>query len=289
LSLLLAAAFRLGWLPSEVVYLRADLGTLAGLAGLLLAFGVGMGWLWWSRAEGKQRAFHNRIQVEATNERRGFLRRLDHELKNPLMAIRAGLANLGGTAVAPDQQDVLAGLEIQTARLSNLLSDLRKLSELETRPLDRSPVDIGNLLQEVVTETEKRPEAAGRHISFILPQAPWPLPAVPGDRDLLFLMFHNLADNALKFTLPGNTIELRAFEDNPSVVVEVADTGQGIPDRDMPMVWEELFRGENARGTPGSGLGLALVRAIAERHRGQVFLRSRVGQGTVITLRLPIR
>lgn len=289
LGLLLAAAFRLGWLPNEVVYLRADLGTLAGLAGLLLAFGFGMQWLWWSRKESNQQAFHNRIQLEAANERRGFLRRLDHELKNPLMAIRAGLANLNGTALAPDQHEVLVGLETQTVRLSNLLGDLRKLSDLETRPLDRSPVDIGNLLQEVVTETEKRPEAAGRQISLILPQAPWPLPAVPGDRDLLFVMFHNLADNALKFTVPGNTIELRAFEDNPSVVVEVADTGQGIPDRDKPMVWEELFRGENAPGTPGSGLGLALVKAIAERHRGQVFVRSRLGQGTVVTLRLPTR
>jgi two-component system OmpR family sensor kinase len=110
---------------------------------------------------------------------------------------------------------------------------------------------------------------------------------VPGDRDLLFLLFHNLLDNALKFTQPGNTIELRAFEDGSKVVVEVADTGPGIPEKEVPLVWEELYRGENARGVPGSGIGLALVRAIAERHYGQVSLRSRVGQGTVFTLHLP--
>jgi two-component system OmpR family sensor kinase len=104
---------------------------------------------------------------------------------------------------------------------------------------------------------------------------------------LLFLLFHNLIDNALKFTQPGNTIELRAFEDGSKVVVEVADTGLGIPEKEVPLVWDELYRGEGARGIPGSGIGLALVRSIAERHNGEVFLRSRVGQGTVFSLRLP--
>jgi two-component system OmpR family sensor kinase len=72
------------------------------------------------------------------------------------------------------------------------------------------------------------------------------------------------------------------------VVLEIADTGPGIPEAEVPHVWEELYRAEGARGTPGSGLGLALVRAIVERHRGQVGLRSRVGQGTVVSMRLPI-
>jgi signal transduction histidine kinase len=108
-------------------------------------------------------------------------------------------------------------------------------------------VDIGNLLQEVAAETQKPPEAAVRRICLILSQAHWPLPAVPCNRDLPFLMFHNPADIALKVTLPGNSIELRPFEDNPSAGVEVADTGQGNPDRDRPMVSEELFGGGSAR------------------------------------------
>ena len=86
---------------------------------------------------------------------------------------------------------------------------------------------------------------------------------------------------------PGDRIEVRALEDGAAVVVEVADTGPGIPETEVPLVWEELYRGQGARGIPGSGLGLALVRAIAERHGGQVDLRSREGQGTVFTLRLP--
>jgi two-component system OmpR family sensor kinase len=69
----------------------------------------------------------------------------------------------------------------------------------------------------------------------------------------------------------------------------VADTGPGIPEDETPRVWDELHRGRAARGIPGSGLGLALVRAIVERHGGQVTIRSRLGQGTVVRVRLPVR
>ncbi len=97
----------------------------------------------------------------------------------------------------------------------------------------------------------------------------------------------NLLNNAVKFSSPGDSVEVRAFEDSEMVIVEVADTGPGIPEAEVPFVWQELYRGRGARGVPGSGLGLALVRAIAERHGGQVTIRSRVDQGTVVTMKLP--
>ncbi len=75
-------------------------------------------------------------------------------------------------------------------------------------------------------------------------------------------------------------------EEDQFVVIEVADTGPGIPDAEAPHVWEELYRGVAARGVPGSGLGLALVKAIISRHNGQVTLRSRPGKGTVFTIKL---
>lgn len=78
------------------------------------------------------------------------------------------------------------------------------------------------------------------------------------------------------------------FEEDEHVVVEVADTGIGIPDDEPGQVWEELARGRAARGVPGTGLGLTLVRVIATRHGGQAVLRSRAGQGTVVSLRLPL-
>jgi signal transduction histidine kinase len=81
---------------------------------------------------------------------------------------------------------------------------------------------------------------------------------------------------------------MRASEDGSQVVIEVADTGPGIPEEEVAHVWQELYRGAGARGVQGSGLGLALVRAIVSRHEGEITLRSRPGAGTVFTMRLPV-
>lgn len=120
-----------------------------------------------------------------------------------------------------------------------------------------------------------------------MPQVPWNLSTIAGDSDLLFLAIHNLLDNALKYTKDGDAIELRAYERDHRVLVEVADTGAGIPEKDIPHVWDELYRSDAVHGTPGSGLELPLVRAIIERHGGTVSLRSREGQGTVVTVSMP--
>ena len=276
-------------LTNPIFYVRVDLGTLAVIIGLTLSVLVVVGLVLWELAKrrGGQRLADVRIQV--AEERRRFLQRLDHELKNPLTAIRAGLANLANGWATTTQQEALASVEAQVLRLSRLTSDLRKLAELEARPLERVPIDVAELLQEAVTLAQEQPEADARRLTLTLPQAPWPVPDILGDWDLLFLATYNLLDNALKFTRPGDTVEVRAFESSTFVAIEVADTGPGIPQEELPRVWEELYRGQGARGVPGSGLGLALVRAIVERHGGRVTLRSREGQGTVVTIRLPVQ
>jgi two-component system OmpR family sensor kinase len=223
----------------------------------------------------------------AAGDRRRLLMRLDHELKNPLTAIHAGLANLADGTEPAARERALEGVGTQTTRLSRLMTDLRKLTELETRELERAPVDLDELLRDVEVSVREQPGATERRLRLTLPEAPWPLPAVRGDADLLFLAVHNLAVNAVKFTRPGDTIEIRAAEDGDDVVIEVADTGPGIPADELEEVWEELARGQAARGVPGTGLGLPLVRTIVARHGGSERIRSRVGQGTVVSVRLP--
>ena len=202
------------------------------------------------------------------------------------MAMRAGLANVSNGHDETTRQ-ALASIEAQTVRLSQLTADLRKIAELETRPLEFVPVEMGALLAELFELAQDHPGSEGRKLTLTVPQAPWPLPPVPGDRDLLFLAIYNLLENALKYTAVTDAIELRAREDGRFVTVEVADTGPGIAATDQPYIWEELYRGKAARGAPGSGLGLALVKAIVDRHGGQVSLSSRPGQGSLVILRLP--
>lgn len=272
-----------------IIRWRADLGTWLALLGGLLTLLSLTGIAVWTAAERRlARALSEARQTQAEAHRR-FLRRLDHELKNPLTAIHIGLANLTATAPEERRAQTLDSVKTQINRLSKLTTDLRKLAELETNPLERAPVNITEVLREALALVSERPEATTRRLTLTLPQAPWPLPTVAGDRDLLALALHNLLDNALKFTHPGDTIEVRAMEDGQVLTVEIADTGPGIPEDELPHVFEELYRGQGSRGTPGSGLGLALVRAIVERHRGTVTARSREGEGTVFTLRLPLQ
>jgi two-component system OmpR family sensor kinase len=179
------------------------------------------------------------VAEEAARDRLRFFMRLDHELKNPLTAIRAGLANIeqgGGMALASaGTVAALASVSVQADRIARLVGDLRKLADLETQQIEMAPVA-----------------------------------------------------NAVKFSAPGDTVEVRASEDSDELLLEVADTGAGIPADEIGQVWQELARGRAARSLPGTGIGLALVRVIVVRHGGQVAIRSRDGQGTVVGIRLPV-
>jgi two-component system OmpR family sensor kinase len=173
-------------------------------------------------------------------------------------------------------------------RLSRLTADLRKIADVERAEVDGRPVDVAALLEEAMEIAREQPAAAERSLRLDLPGAPWPLPQVRGDWELLSLALLNLVDNAMKYTAPGDRIEVRARESAGWVVVEVADTGPGISAEDLDHIWEELYRSAQARSVPGSGLGLALVRAVVERHGGSVDTETRLGSGTVMRVQLPV-
>jgi two-component system OmpR family sensor kinase len=223
---------------------------------------------------------------EAVAERRRFLQRLDHELKNPLMAIRAGLANL--PRIDTDAGETIERVDAQTQRLGNLVSNLRKLGDIETRPLDASQVNLEAVIHEAVALARGHENAAERRVNLSLPTAPWPVSTITGDYDLLVLALYNLIENALKYSAPESTVEVRAVEDDRHILIDVANTGSSIPDTELPHVFDELYRGDGGKHIPGSGLGLALVRTVIHRHGGSIAARSRAGQGVVFSTRLPL-
>jgi two-component system OmpR family sensor kinase len=282
-GLLLAILGQVGLWFNPIIFLRSDLATLFIVLGLAVSLTCAGGLFFWNLAYRRYAQALTRTRREYNDAHRRFILRLDHELKNPLTAIRAGLANLGNQ----NDAHALSSVRAQVDRLAQLTADLRKLADLETRAIEEEPVDLAQLLDEMMVLARERPEAEHCRLRLALPQAPWPLPPVAGDRDLIFLALHNLMDNAIKFSRPNDTIEIRAFEDGPSVAVQIADTGPGVGEDELPHLGEELFRGSAARSIDGSGLGLALVYAIVARHRGNIAIRSRLGQGTVVTLRFP--
>lgn len=276
-----------GIISNPVLFLRGSLAALASTIGVLISIITLVTLLVWDQNRRKQDSGIQYIKNQASEDRRRFLQRLDHELKNPLTAIQAGLTNITTQPLDEYVYEEVSAVQDQVLRVSRLVSDLRKLAALEITSLEITTVNMADLLTEVISALDDRVISQDRRLSLILPNAPWPLPDVEGDPDLLLLAIHNLLDNAIKFTSRGDTIEVRAFDDGNEIVIEVADTGPGIPEQEIPRVWEELYRGEQARGVPGSGLGLPLVRAIIEKHGGIVGVRSKPDHGTVFIMRLP--
>jgi two-component system OmpR family sensor kinase len=270
---------------------KIDIGMVAFVVGLfisllLAAFAFGMGY----KEKQSQRAIADARRI-AEEGRRRFLRRLDHEIKNPLTALRTALVNVRECETEDDRQRATENASRSVERLTRLLADLRKLSDLGVRPLERLPVDVPELLQEMVDAAKSLPAHQGREVNLLISKVPSPFPPVTGDRDLLSLAVYNLVENALKFTSGNEAVEVRVLEDGKAIVVEVADSGPGIPSEELSKIFEELYRGVNARGVEGSGLGLALVQRIVELHGGQIQVRSSQGnpRGTVFTVRLPVK
>ena len=293
-------------LPNEFPFLASlDLGFSgivfgmsirnSGLVGFLLGFFVTLAVLAIRAWDGRhisrtQTLYADYLQKEREN-RRDFMRRLDHEIKNPLTGLRAALVNLKEEKTDEERQRAVGNANRAVERLIRLLTDLRKLSDLEERSIERISVNVPELLDDVVTAARVIPTYEGREINLLIPKIPSPFPRVTGDRDLLLLAVYNLVENALKFTSEEDSVEVRAMEDGRAIVIEVADTGPGIPPDDLPKIFDELYRGSNARGTEGSGLGLALVNRIATLHGGGIGVRSSQTdpRGTVFTLRVPRR
>ena len=277
------------WNPVPLMVFKIDVGMVAFVTGMVISLFVGVAYLSaWVKERNTRRTIE-RFTLESEQGRQRFIRRLDHEIKNPLTGLRAALVNLQETRDSAERLKAAENANRAVERLTRLLNDLRKLSDLEERSIERTPVDIPELLDDVVDAARRIPAYQGRNVNLFVTRVPAPLPPVRGDRDLLGLAMYNLVENALKYTSESDSVEVRALEDGKAVVVEVADSGGGIASEDLSKIFEELYRGSNARTTEGSGLGLALVNRIISLHGGQIDVRSRQNgpRGTVFTVRLP--
>ena len=247
---------------------------IVGAAVLLLAWG-----LTWRREQLERAVERARSEAQAASreEHRTFVGRLDHELKNPLTALRMGIAEVRPAELAQSLQG-------QVERLSSLVAELRKISEIDAYPVADEAVDVPEVIGEVIETVVP----GDRDVQLAFPRAPRPLPPVRGDRDLVFLALYNIIGNAVKYSRRGATLEIRGTEDRGMAVIDVSDTGQGIRASEVDQVWGELSRGKDVRHIPGNGLGLPMVAAVLRRLGGECELSSIHGKGTTVRIRLPL-
>ncbi len=207
-----------------------------------------------------------------------------HDLRTPITRARARLED--AAEHAGSEADLRAAIERAVADLDGVTAvfqALLRIAEIEAgaRRSAFADVDLGPLLADIAELYGALAEERGLTLKLVVPDTL----SVLGDRELIQQAVANLLDNAIKFSPPGSLIRLSAVPDGRQLRIEVADQGPGIPEADRSRAADRFFRGEQARNTPGSGLGLALVQAVAMLHDGALLLEDAApGLRAVLTL-----
>jgi signal transduction histidine kinase/HAMP domain-containing protein len=227
---------------------------------------------------------------EAEHAKQDFFALVSHELRTPLTAILGYVELvLAEEQVDAQQHEHLAIVERNAQRLLRLVGDLLFAAQVERGALLLEPgaVDLPQLVRDAVALARPRAEDAGIALSAEIA----PLPPCLGDGDRLAQVLDNVLSNALKFTSPKGRVDVRLTAQNGTARLEVADTGVGILDDELPRLFDRFYRATNAttRAVPGLGLGLMIARAIVEGHGGTIEVASTVGVGTTFAIAVPLR
>jgi signal transduction histidine kinase len=222
---------------------------------------------------------------ESEGLRRRLVADVAHELRNPIASLRAQAEGIAEGVLAPEPGR-LASLADDTKQLSRLVDDLQELSAADAGRLTyrMEPVTLAPVVESEVLRARAR---AGEHVDVVSECGDGI--TVMGDEGRLAQVLRNLLDNAMRHTDSGE-IRVSCSAAEGLAVVEVADTGEGIPAADLPYVFERFYRADaaRARDTGGSGIGLAVSRRIVEDHGGTVFARGRFGGGAVVGFTVPL-
>lgn len=225
--------------------------------------------------------------------RRDFIANIGHELRTPLASVKL-LAETLTTAIHDDPKaakEFLRRIDVELDGLTQLVRELLELSRIESGEvqLKREPVRVDDLLDAVRSRLGAQTERAGLTLKVEVEKE---LPPANADSNRIAQVLVNLLHNAIKFTPPGGEITLRADPHSSGVVISVHDTGIGIPDDELPRIFERFYKVDKARtgtrdGEGGTGLGLAIAKHIVQAHGGEIWAESQVGHGTTFFFTLP--
>ena len=222
--------------------------------------------------------------------RQDFVANVSHELKTPLAAIQATVETLLDGAMHDTDHNVrfLERIRESADRLHRLVQDLLTLGRIESSqaPLDLEPIALQAAVDACISRHAQR--AQTKDLRLIPQPAQEPVAAL-ADEEALAEILDNLVDNAIKYTPAGGTITLSWLGDNGEAILQVADTGVGIPEKDLPRIFERFYRVDKARSRElgGTGLGLSIVKHLVQALHGGIAVESQLGEGTTFTIRVP--
>jgi two-component system sensor histidine kinase BaeS len=227
-------------------------------------------------------------QMAATLDRQEQLRRdlvadVAHELRTPVAILQAGHEALLDGVAEPTPAE-LASLRDEVLRLARMVGDLQTLAAADAAALQLAlrPADLAEVAATAADSLARRFEVAGITLDQDLTRVP-----VRADERWLHQVITNLLTNALKFTPAGGRVTIHTSQRGAEAILQVSDSGVGIPAGDLPHIFDRFWRGRQAAQISGSGIGLAIAAELARAHGGELIARSEPGQGTELTLTLP--
>jgi signal transduction histidine kinase len=236
--------------------------------------------------------FHDITELRRLERvRQDFVANVSHELRTPLSSIKGYSETLieGGVTQQKEQKEFLGIIHRESDRLAKLIDDLLDLSRIESGKMAMvlMPMDLLPAVKRAAAILEKQAASKSIRITLDIPSG---TPRILADESRLSQVILNLLDNAVKYTPEVGDVRISAVADGHFVRVDVSDTGVGIPEADIPRIFERFYRVDKARSRElgGTGLGLSIVKHIVQAHGGQVSVRSAPSKGTTFSFIIPV-
>lgn len=240
------------------------------------------------RAAAVERSSRLEAWREGERLRSALLDSVTHDLRTPLTAIRAAATTLSSEPdlAEPERAELIAVVDEESARLNRLIGQAVEMAQLDAAAVQVNPrpQDVRDLIE--TTVDEMRSLLRDHNVEIEIPPD---LPRVPMDRALVHRVLRHIVENAARYSPSGEPISITAARDEYRLLITVADRGPGIDLTEQPFVYDKFFRGRRQKSQPaGTGMGLAIAKAILEAHGGGIELASRAGEGARFTFWLPL-
>jgi heavy metal sensor kinase len=215
-----------------------------------------------------------------------FIQDVSHELRTPLTVLKGELeVALKRDRSADAYRFILQSNLEEIDKIHRILEDLLVLARLDSEDttLKKKPADIVQFIRDIVGDVEILTQQKGITISLHAGESV----ILDFDRERMRRVFFNILDNAIKFTPEHGNITLTLAKENHIIVIRVSDTGVGIPQEDLPFIFDRFYRADKSRSSEGFGLGLSITKSIIQAHKGAIACNSEPGRGTTFTISLP--
>jgi signal transduction histidine kinase len=226
---------------------------------------------------------------QAFRRQQEFVADASHELRTPLTVLRSATDVLDQHRAEPlaDNGELFDDVRAEIARMDRLAADLLTLARSDTGELElmTAPLDLAELSGDVVRRITPLAHDRGVRLGFALRGE---APTVEADPDRIQQVLLVLLDNAIKHTPADGHVDVRVFQHSGAAILEVADTGSGIPPEHLPRIFDRFYRADKARSEGGTGLGLAIAKMLTDAHGGQLSITSTLGVGTRVSVALPL-